>query len=297
MRTGETAHVSVHSLTLEGEGVARVRDGDAERDVFVRGAFPSEEAEVRVEAVSRQHPRAHARLLRVAHPHVARRTPPCPHHEARPTGRCAGCALMQLDEAAQRDLKRAMLRDRFGLEVDDVIAAPRPLGYRASSKRVVFAGQRGAFLGSYAHRGHAPAAMTGCLVDHPLLVRAFAAVEEGMREAGVTAYDEQSAEGDLRYVWAKTNGREVIVTLVSAQLESRVHALLPRLAEVTAGVLHSVQPSVATPCAVARRRCSAARARWRSGCSSRRSRWARWLPPTQPRGGRASLPRTGRPRR
>ncbi|MET0339987.1 MAG: TRAM domain-containing protein [Polyangiales bacterium] len=242
MRTGETAHVSVNSLTLEGEGVARLRDGQADRAVLVRGAFPGEDAEVRIEALSRHHARAHARLLRIDRPHPARRAAPCPRHESQ-AGRCAGCALMEVDEPSQRDLKRAMLRDRFGLEVAEVIAAPHPLGYRASSKRVVFAGRASPFLGSYAHGGHAAASMTGCLVDHPLLVRAFDAVEAGMREARVVPYDERRADGDLRYVWAKTNGHEVIVTLVSAHAESQVHVLLPRLREVAAGVLHSVQPS------------------------------------------------------
>jgi 23S rRNA (uracil1939-C5)-methyltransferase len=238
MRTGETAHLSVDSLTLDGEGVGQ----HEEHELLCRGAFPGEQVDVRIEAVSRHHPRAHARLQRVARPHPARRTAPCPNHAGR-AGRCTGCPLMELGEEAQRAAKQQMLRARFGLVVDRVIAAPAALGYRASSKRVVFAGRRAPYLGSYVQGGHAPAAMPDCLVDHPLLVRAFAAVEAGLRATGVVPYDERSGTGDLRYVWAKTNGREVIVTLVSAHAHPAVQALVPSLSEVCVGVLHSVQPS------------------------------------------------------
>lgn len=238
MRTGETAHLSVDSLTLEGEGVAH----HAQHEVLCRGAFPGELVDVRIEAVSRHHPRAHASLRQVARAHPERRAAPCPNHVAR-AGRCTGCMLMELTEPAQRHAKQQMLRDRFGLEVERVIAASGQLGYRASSKRVVFAGRREPFLGSYAHGGHSPAAMPGCLVDHPLLVRAFDAVEAGLRASDLRPYDERSGTGDLRYVWAKTNGREVIVTLISAHEQADVRALLPGLREVSAGVLHSVQSS------------------------------------------------------
>jgi tRNA/tmRNA/rRNA uracil-C5-methylase (TrmA/RlmC/RlmD family) len=238
MKTGESAHVSVHSLTLDGEGVAAL---DA-REVLCRGVFPGEQADVQVSAISRHHPRAHARLVHLATGHPARRRPPCPNHETR-GGRCTGCALMALDEPGQRAVKQIMLRDRFGLAVDEVVAAPAQLGYRYSSKRVALVRRGVPFLGSYALGTHDPAAMPDCLVDHPLLVRAFAAVESGMRAAGIAVYDERKAEGDLRYVWAKTNGRAVIVTLVTAADETRVAALLPALSETAVGVLHSVQGS------------------------------------------------------
>ncbi len=238
MKSGDTARVLVESLTLEGEGVARL-DG---RELRCRGVFPREEAVVRVEALSRQHPRAHARLLAVAQPHPGRRHVPCANHEAR-EGRCAGCALMALDEEAQRDAKRLMLRERFGLEVARIEPAPQPFGYRFSSKRVVLATRGLATLGSFAHGSHAPAAMAGCMVDHPLLAEAFDRVERELRRLAIEPYDEHHVRGDLRYVWGKTNGAEVILTLISARAISRVGELVAPLAAHVAGLLHSVQPS------------------------------------------------------
>jgi len=236
VKAGAQVQLNVDSLTLEGEGHGTL-DG---RAVLCRGAFPSEQVQVRIEALSRHHPRAHARLLEVERAHAWRREAPCPNHERR-EGRCAGCALMELDEPAQREVKRLMLRDRCGLEVARIEPAPAQLGYRFSSKRVVFARREGLRLGSFAHGSHERARMDGCLVDHPLLVSAFARLEEAAQALRIEPYDERSGAGDLRYVWAKTNGEQVILTLVSARAESRVAELVAPLAPSIAGILHSVQ--------------------------------------------------------
>ncbi|HEY6878357.1 MAG TPA: hypothetical protein VI299_10090 [Polyangiales bacterium] len=236
MKAGENTELAVQSLTLVGEGVGQL----VERSVHVRGVFPGERALVRIEAVSRHHPRAHARLRSLLEAHPSRRQAPCLDHESR-LGRCTGCALMELDEAAQREAKRAMLHERFGLLVSEVEAAPRPLGYRHSSKRVALrdAKSGGPYLGSYSHGSHRPAAMGHCLVDHPLLMRAFSSVESNMRALSIEPYDELLHTGDLRYVWAKTNGEQVIVTLITARETTRVRELAVRLP--VEGVLHSVQ--------------------------------------------------------
>lgn len=236
VKAGEITELAVQSLTLEGEGVGQL----AERSVHVRGVFPGERAQVRIEAVSRQHPRAHARLRSLIEAHPSRRQAPCLDHESR-LGRCTGCPLMELDEAAQREAKRGMLRDRYGLEVSTVEAPPEELGYRHSSKRVALrdAKSGGPYLGSFSHGSHRPAPMSHCLVDHPQLMRAFAAVESHMRTLAIEPYDELLHTGDLRYVWAKTNGEQVIVTLITAHETTRVRELAARLP--VDGVLHSVQ--------------------------------------------------------
>ncbi|MDB4974559.1 MAG: rRNA (Uracil1939-C5)-methyltransferase [Myxococcaceae bacterium] len=227
----------MESLTLEGEGVGT----SAKREVWVPGVFPSERAKVRIEAVSKHHPRAHGRLVELQKRHMYRRRAPCVNHAAR-DGHCTGCPLMEIDEKAQRRAKRMMLLDRFGLDVSKVEPGASALGYRFSSKRVAF-GRRGfVYLGSFAHGTHLPATMRGCLVDHPSLVRAFEAVESAVCQVGMAPYDEKTGAGDLRYAWAKTNGSDVIVTLTTASSDTKVRELIPLLKSQLAGVLHSVQP-------------------------------------------------------
>ena len=236
MKAGEVLELKVESLTLEGQGVGTV----AGSEVRVQGVFPSERAKVRIEAVSKHHPRAHARLIELQKRHMYRRRAPCPHHEAR-DGHCTGCPLMELDEKAQRRAKRMMLLDRFGLDVSKVEPGAQALGYRYSSKRVAF-GRRGfVYFGSYAHGTHMPATMRGCLVDHPSIVAAFVAVENAVCQIGMAPYDEKTGSGDLRYAWAKTNGSQVIVTLTTASEDTRVRELVPLLEQQLAGMLHSVQ--------------------------------------------------------
>jgi 23S rRNA (uracil1939-C5)-methyltransferase len=236
VKAGQNLELAVQSLTLEGEGVGELE----QRQVHCRRAFPGELVQVRIEAVSRHHPRAHATLRSVVRGHVGRRRAPCLDHESR-LGRCSGCALMELDESAQREAKLVMLRDRFGLQVETLEAAPVQLGYRHSSKRVVLRDARsgGPYLGSFAQGSHRPASMANCLVDHPALMRAFTAVESQIRALAIEPYDELLHTGDLRYVWAKTNGEQVIVTLVTAGETTRVGELASKLP--VDGVLHSVQ--------------------------------------------------------
>lgn len=238
MRRGDIAHIQAERIDASGASVSKL----AERTVSCPGLFPGERAEVRIESVSRQAPRAFAslRVLEAAHPE--RRSAPCPNHVGR-GGACHGCALMELNEAAQRAAKRELLAAQFGLSVREVEPAPRALGYRYSSKRVALEVAGELCLGSYVQGSHAPAPMPGCLVDHPRLAAAFDALEREARRLGVEPYDEARARGDLRYVWGKTDGEAVILTLVTASVASRARALLPAALPGVAGILASVQGS------------------------------------------------------
>ncbi len=223
-------------LTLEGQGVAHLE----ERAVSVTGAFPGERARVRIADLSRHHPRAYANTQAIVLPHPARRTVPCESHVAH-GGACTGCPLMELDENAQRTLKRAMLRDNFGLSVAEIEGTQSVLGYRYSSKRVAFGAKGKLRLGSFARGSHRPAPMWNCLVDHPRITEAFSELCAEASELGILAFDEGKGEGDLRYVWAKTDGTSTILTLITGHPTSRAAEELASRLSSAAGVLHSVQ--------------------------------------------------------
>lgn len=235
MRIGDRVELEVEYITPEGEGVGSVEG----REVRVSGVFPGETAAVRIEAVSRHHPRAHGRLLELRSRAPGRREPPCPQDVAA-GGRCGGCALSGLSPEAQREAKRTMLASRFGLEVDALVHGESS-GYRFSSKRVV-ATQRGRLvLGSYLRGSHRVADMEGCLVDHPRIREAADEIARVATDARVIPYDEGTAQGDLRYVWLKTDGERVLVTLVTSAAESHAARVLPELLTRTDGVAHAVQ--------------------------------------------------------
>src|SRR6185295_15943429 len=98
-------------------------------------------------------------------------------------------------------------------------ASPRPLGYRNRSKLVVAPGASpGALvLGAYAPRSHRVVDLTGCRIAQTPLDDVAADLRAVAEEAGVTAYDERTLTGDLRYAVLRANHRgEVLVTLVTA---------------------------------------------------------------------------------
>lgn len=241
MRVGDVLTVELSDLSPAGDGVST----EAGRAVHVPGAFPGEQARVRVEHVSRQAPRAHARLLELVRPHPQRRPAPCPHSDSgqppRPDA-CSGCPLQALDLAAQRTHKRAALIARHGLDPGPLVAGPDEWGYRWSSKRVV-AGTKGhVLLGSY-HRGtHTPAAMTACMIDHPAIAAAARELQAAASALAIEPFDETTGTGDLRHAWLKTDGRDVLLTLITAARPSRAAELLPAALRLPAGIAWSVQP-------------------------------------------------------
>lgn len=261
MKVGDELELEFTAVDDRGRGVAHCEG----RRVLAPNVFGGERARVRVAALARHSDQAHAHVRELLRPSAERRTPPCPRHEytprARPTGdsagprrnpACHGCPLMALEHRAQLEQLRARLEAELGLRLEqDIITAGAEFGYRCSSKRLVARRGERLILGSRAaarRRGDYVADMHGCLVEHPRIRAAFDTLEALANELGVQAWEPglrgQAPRGDLRYVWAKTNGEQVLVTLISGGETSRVPELGARLHATggVAGVAWSVQP-------------------------------------------------------
>lgn len=251
MKIGDVIELEVAGIDERGHGIASHED----RSVVVAGLVPGERGEVVIEALSRHKPIAHGWVRSLVRASPSRRELACPRHEGqriREPGRskpaCAGCPLMALEITAQREAKRAMVVREHGLELDALIGEDE-WGYRWSSKRVV-SGRPGALvLGSRVASRRARdwiADMRGCLVDHPRITAAIDALEDRANALALEPWRDQAGDqaGDLRYVWAKTNGEAVTLTLITGAAESRAaRELGPWLVDagVVAGVAHSVQ--------------------------------------------------------
>ncbi len=247
LRVGEIVELEVTQIDERGAGLGVHED----RTIVVPGLMPGERGELAIVALSRHKPVAFARLRRILRPSSDRRALPCPRHEGqalRERGRgkpaCAGCPLMALEIAAQREAKRALVARAHGLELDALIGADE-LGYRWSSKRAA-AGRAGRLILGSRVAGQTQrdwiADMRGCLVDHPRIRAAFDELEDRANALEIEPWREGA--GDLRYVWAKTNGEAVVLTLITGAQQSRAaRELGPWLVEqgIVAGVAHSVQ--------------------------------------------------------
>jgi 23S rRNA (uracil1939-C5)-methyltransferase len=220
LKSGDRGTFEVESLLPTGEGSSgRMR---------IAGAFPQELVVARIDHVGKH--ATFATAVEVQRRRPSRRLPPCPRHADWEEGRCTGCALMALDEPDQRTLLREMLLTQHGLEVSEVIAAPHSLGYRWSAKRIAFGGPGNLRLGSFMRGTHRPADMEGCLVDHPLIAAAADEIAEQGRELGIAAHNEERKRLGLRAVWLRTNGTQVLVTLVTSEAdETELRRLSDRL--------------------------------------------------------------------
>ena len=217
---GDRVSFEVESLLPSGEGVSgRTR---------IAGAFAGERVVARIEHVGKH--ATFATTLEVQRGRPGRRLPPCERHVDTKDGRCTGCALMALAEPDQRMLLREMLLAQHGLEVGEVVAAPKSLGYRWSAKRIAFGGPGKLRLGSFMRGTNRPADMRACLVDHPLIAAAADELAEGARDLGIAAHDEERKRLGLRAVWLRTNGKQVLATLVTSEAnEDELLRLSPRL--------------------------------------------------------------------
>lgn len=121
----------IDALAYGGDGVGRAPDG---RVVFVPLAAPGDLLRARL--VEEEGRSARAEILEVLEPGPARRAPPCPLY-----GRCGGCQLQHVEDAAQRSEKRRQVADLLarigGVQrppVGETVAAPEPFGYRRRVK-------------------------------------------------------------------------------------------------------------------------------------------------------------------
>jgi 23S rRNA (uracil1939-C5)-methyltransferase len=154
-------------LTTEGPvaGGAALARGPGGRVVFVDGALPGEQVEVRLTDERRDF--ARATVTRVLRPSDDRVEPPCPNVERR----CGGCDLQHVRPAAQPLLKRAILADalRRQAHLDDPLIELGPslpaMGFRTSVRCAVVDGAAGFRIGA----SHDVLDIDHCLVAHPVI--------------------------------------------------------------------------------------------------------------------------------
>jgi 23S rRNA (uracil1939-C5)-methyltransferase len=84
--------------------------------------------------------------------------------------------------------------------------------------------------------------MHACQVDHPQIVLAAEELRRVADALAIVPYDEKTGAGDLRYAWFKTDGRDVLLTLVTAGEDSRAATELPERLRRPAGIAWSIQP-------------------------------------------------------
>jgi 23S rRNA (uracil1939-C5)-methyltransferase len=248
---GQSLFVTIDDLAFGGEGVGRI-DGYV---IFVRGGIPGDHLQVRLDQARARFGRASIEAILTPSPH--RVEAPCQYF-----GRCGGCRLQHVDYAAQLSFKSKQVADaleRLGglplVEIRPILAAPEIYGYRNKMEfTVARAGpSHGLTVGLHeAERYDRVLAVDRCLLQSE---RMNALLDEARRffvEGGLTAYEQDSGEGLLRFLMLREGRRtdEGMVNVVtSSPAVSELEPLAGRLAarvKETASVMMNVNPKKAS---------------------------------------------------
>jgi 23S rRNA (uracil1939-C5)-methyltransferase len=243
--------VTIDDLAFGGEGVGRI-DGYV---VFVRGGIPGDQLRVRLDQARARFGRASIEAVLTPSPH--RVEAPCQYF-----GRCGGCRLQHVDYAAQLSFKSKQVADaleRLGglppVEIRPILAAPETYGYRNKMEFTVASQGPNHPLTVGLHEAERYDRVLD--VDRCLLQseRMNALLDESRRffvEHGLTAYEQDSGEGLLRFLMLREGRRtdEAMVNVVtSSPAVSELAPLAERLAarvKETASVVMNVNPKKAS---------------------------------------------------
>ncbi len=186
-------------LSSDGNGVGRA-EGMA---VFVPGTAPGDRLRVRIVKVLSRY--AFGRVEEILTPGPGRVAPDCPAF-----GPCGGCALRQLDYAAECEAKTGFVRDAFSrlgglsVAVSPVVPAPDPDRYRNKVQLPVGRDANGRIVtGFYAGRSHRIVPCRDCQLQpewmNALAARACALFEQ----FGIEPYDEEQHTGLVRHLYLR----------------------------------------------------------------------------------------------
>ena len=228
---------AVTGYTAEGLGVARV-DG---RVVFVHGGVRGEVCSLRILKVRKSV--AYARVEEVLERSPARVEPDCPHYPV-----CGGCDFRHISYEEELEAKRQRVEDalrRVGgadVRVEEILGSEAVSGYRNKCQYPVSADGS---LGFYRARSHEVVSALDCRLQTPQANAVAGAVERGLRELGISAYDERTGRGLLRHLYVRTNraGQALVCLVVNGEAlpheEKLVHRIRTACPEAVGVVLNS----------------------------------------------------------
>ena len=260
-RRGDSLLLTIDDLAFGGEGVGRA-DGYV---IFVPGGVPGDRVRVRLEQARSRFGRAV--IESIAEPSLHRVEAPCPYF-----GRCGGCRLQHVAYPAQLAFKSKQvadvlerLGDLSGFELRPIIGAPEIYGYRNKMEFTVTraphaeplateGGGRGqVVVGLHeADRYDSVLDVERCLLQSNEMNALLDEARRFFVEQGLSAYDQGSGEGLLRFLMLREGRRtgEVMANVVTAgpavselaPLTERLHARVPQ----TSSVVMNVNPKKAS---------------------------------------------------
>ena len=137
--------------------------------------------------------------------------------------RCGGCALLDMDYAAQLEAKRRRLEALLGglVKLEGIEPAEEPLRYRTKVHAVLGRSRSGLMAGTYAAGTHRIVDSRGCLIEDARCREALDAIVSVLRDFRVQPYDEDARRGLARHILIRraAGTGEMLAVLVLARPE------------------------------------------------------------------------------
>lgn len=245
LKLNDQIQLEIHGLGHSGEGVGNYHG----YTIFVDGALPGELVKVSLTECRKTYGRAE--LIQIITPSPDRVVPICPVFE-----KCGGCQLMHLKYSQQLLIKQKRVLDalqRIGkianAPVEPCLASPKELHYRNKIQLPVQSGLDGVKIGLYARSSHDLVEVDTCYIHCELGEEIYQKVRAIIKQSGLSAYDAQTGEGELRHILIKSsvNLKEVLVILVTAKqvspILSDVAKQIKQSSPYIKGVIHNINPS------------------------------------------------------
>ena len=209
-----TEHIiDVTAVTAKGFGVGHINGFT----VFVDGGLPGDKLKIyMLKAKSRY---GYGKIIEILASSPHRIESPCPIFD-----RCGGCQWQNCDYKAQLSFKKQIVSDalqRIGgianPPVADVMGMLKPDHYRNKAVFPIVPAEnaQGFAIGMFSARSHRIVEVDNCNIQHPAHVAVLKVVKKFMRRNKISAYDETTHKGLMRFVMIRTSlaTKEVMVVL------------------------------------------------------------------------------------
>ncbi|WP_110985780.1 23S rRNA (uracil(1939)-C(5))-methyltransferase RlmD [Acaryochloris thomasi] len=215
---GALIELVIANLSPTGDGVGRW--GEDQRVVFVPDTVPGDRISARLVRVKPKY--ANAQLQELLEPSTYRIRPHCIVAD-----KCGGCQWQPVDYTYQISAKQDQVVQALGRigkfqdpPVDEILAAPSPLGYR---NKVTYPltnrrshGEKKVQAGYYRKGSHRLVNLNQCPVQDPHLDPLLAAIKQDIQDLEWPVYNEKTHEGIIRHLSMRVGRRteEILITLV-----------------------------------------------------------------------------------
>ncbi len=197
LKIGEYIRTEIRDVAFGGDGVG----GNEGPVIFVPFTVDGDEVEIEITEVRKRY--ARGRLVRIIVPSSHRVTPQCRYYT-----RCGGCRMQHIAYAHQLELKHRQVAEIFGRiarlsppPLAQVIASPRPYGYRGKAEFHLTDGRGGPRrVGLMALASHDLVDIERCEIADESINRKYRNFREDFLEGRLHFY------GDRQIIWADQEG-------------------------------------------------------------------------------------------